>query len=88
MFCDHWNTQNSGSDINWINRSDGGPHEANYLKLDCTKIKETLGWQPVWNIDRAMEELVGWYKVYALGEDITDITRNQIEDYLGTGNFV
>lgn len=88
MFCDHWNTQNSESDIKWVNRSDGGPHEANYLKLDCTTIKETLGWQPVWNIDRAMEELVRWYKVYAKGEDITDITRDQIKGYLRTGKSI
>ena len=90
MFCDLWNDM--GSDeaarpagyhkIKWINRSDGGPHEAGFLKLDCTKIKEKLGWRPVWNIDRAMKELVEWYGVYASGRDICEVTRRQIETYI------
>ena len=90
MFCDYWNsdqTDETGSRsetkrVKWINISDGGPHEANYLKLDCTKIKETLGWTPEWNIDRAMKELIRWYRVYATGEDISEITRRQITEFL------
>ena len=83
MFCQNWNRQNEGrSFVNWINQSVGGPHEAGFLKLDCTKIKETLGWLPVWNIERAMEELVRWYKAYATGADLTEITRRQIEYYI------
>ena len=90
MFCDLWNGM--GSDeaggpagyhkIKWINRSDGGPHEAGFLKLDCTRIKEKLGWRPVWNIDRAMKELVEWYGVYASGRDICEVTRRQIGTYI------
>ena len=83
MFCNCWNAQDtSGHKINWINRSTGGPHEANFLKLDCTKIKEDLSWAPVWNIDRAMEELVRWYRVYADGGDLCNITRRQITAYI------
>lgn len=83
-FCDLWNAMD-GSDsktIKWVNRSDGGPHEANYLKLDCTKIKTRLGWNPVWNIDKTMEELVRWYKVYESGGDLTAITGEQISNYI------
>ncbi|MCR5474564.1 MAG: CDP-glucose 4,6-dehydratase [Lachnospiraceae bacterium] len=90
MFCDLWNDM--GPDeaggpagyhkIKWINRSDGGPHEAGFLKLDCTKIKEKLGWRPVWNIDRAMKELVEWYGVYASDRDICEVTRRQIGTYI------
>ena len=68
--------------ISWINKSDGGPHEANFLKLDCMKIKQKLGWRPVWNIDRAMEELVRWYRIYDRDGDIAAITNEQIELYL------
>ena len=82
MFCTCWNAAESGKQLTWVNRSTGGPHEAGFLKLDCTKIKETLGWSPVWNIERAMEELVKWYRVYAQGEDITPVTKNQITTYL------
>ena len=89
MFCDKWNRQSSSGqndEIRWINRSDGGPHEANYLKLDCTKINERLGWKPAWNVDRAMEELVKWYKVYETGSDVTDITSLQITEYLSNAS--
>ena len=85
MFCDLWNSTEiteSKKHIKWINKSDGGPHEANFLKLDCTKIKDKLGWRPVWDIERAIEELVGWYKVYEKGGNISDITKSQINDYL------
>ncbi len=84
LFCRCWNTLNinSGNKIDWVNRSVGGPHEANFLKLNCTKIKETLDWHPVWNIEKAMEELVIWYGAYARGEDLTAITKSQINEYL------
>ncbi len=82
MFCNCWNIDNSGNGITWDRVSSGGPHEAGFLKLDCTKIKETLGWAPVWNIERAMEKLVKWYKVYAEGGNLESITRQQITTYL------
>ena len=68
--------------ITWINKSDGGPHEANYLKLDCTRIKQKLSWNPVWDINRAMKELVGWYYAYGTGGDVLTVTKQQIEEYI------
>lgn len=41
--------------MKWVNRYDGGPHEANFLKLDCAKLKTTFGWKPHWNLDTAIE---------------------------------
>jgi CDP-glucose 4,6-dehydratase len=94
MFCEDWNdtareaasgaesNKNTGEKVSWINRSDRGPHEDNFLKLDCTKIKETLGWHPVWDMDRTMRELVKWYKAYSMGNDLRAVTRQQIEDYI------
>lgn len=81
MFCDYWNKL-TGADIKWIDQYDGGPHEAGFLKLDCTKIKSKLGWNPVWNIDDTMDRLTKWYKVYKEDGDICAITENQIADYL------
>lgn len=58
----------SGSDseeanmLGWINKHDGGPHEANFLKLDCSLIKSVFGWKPVWNIDKAIEMVVEFSK--------------------------
>ena len=96
MFCDDWNAVNTrvsdareentgekvAGGITWINKSDGGPHEANYLKLDCTRIKQKLSWNPVWDISRAMKELVGWYYAYGTGGDVLTVTKQQIEEYI------
>ena len=52
-FCAKW-----GEDTAWINKSDGGPHEANFLKLDCSKLKGVFGWRPRWSFDKAIEKVV------------------------------
>ena len=57
------------------------PHEANYLKLDCSKAKAELDWKPRWNIDKALESIVEWNKNYQSGHDIRKITEYQIEEY-------
>ena len=64
--------------MKWINQYDGGPHEANFLKLDCSKLKKTFGWKPRWNIETAMEKIVEWSKVYIEGGDVIDCMKNQI----------
>lgn len=80
-FIENWN-KITGDNISWIDKSDGGPHEATYLKLDCSKIKKELGWMPVWNIDIALEKLCKWYSIYAKNEDVKKITGEQIQEYL------
>lgn len=82
MFCEKWNASGSEHRVKWINKSDGGPHEANFLKLDCTKLKTKLGWSPKWNIDMAMDRVVSWYSEYVDGADIEEITKAQIMEYL------
>lgn len=57
------------------------PHEANYLKLDCSKAKAELGWIPVWNIEQTLESIVEWTKAYLDERDLKDVCNNQIEDY-------
>lgn len=76
IFCDRW-----GEEATWIDKSDGGPHEAGYLKLDCSKLKMVFGWKPIWNFDRAMEKVVEWSKVYAAGQDVVACMDKQIEEY-------
>ncbi len=53
-----------GNDIKWIDKFDGGPHEAAFLKLDNGKIKEVFGWSPRWHIDECINKIVEWTKVY------------------------
>ena len=71
-FCSAWNTGRVTSEsyegraqdgkLSWLNKHDGGPHEANFLKLDCSLIKQVFGWKPVWNIDKAIEMVVQFSK--------------------------
>lgn len=81
LFCEKWQ-KISGESVSWKNEYDGGPHEASFLKLDCSKIKAQLGWRPVWNIDMAVEKTVEWFYEYISGKNVTSITVQQIKDYL------
>ncbi len=57
------------------------PHEANYLKLDCSKAKTELGWKPKWDVDRALDAIVDWYRAMQNGKDMREICLRQIESY-------
>lgn len=84
-FCDLWNRKNglgSGSEIVWRNQYDGGPHEAGFLKLDCSRLKARFGWKPVWNIDAALEKTVEWFTAYANQEDVVKCVDGQIDEFL------
>ena len=62
---------------------DGNPwlHEANYLKLDCSKAKAKLGWYPRWSLNESLQNIVNWYKGHAEGQDMRSITIQQIESF-------
>lgn len=81
LFCEKWNKA-TGDNIIWVDKYDGGPHEANFLKLDCSKIKRTFGWKPQWNVETAMEKIVEWTLIYMKQGDVSACMRKQIEDYL------
>ena len=77
LFCEKW-----GSGARWENQAEANaPHEANFLKLDCSKIKAILGWKPVWHIDEAVEMTVRWSKRWLPGEDIPAVMDEQIRTY-------
>lgn len=59
LFCNTW------GNASWINKSESNaPHEANFLKLDCSKIKTKFGWKPRWHIDDAIQKTCDWVKVW------------------------
>jgi CDP-glucose 4,6-dehydratase len=60
------------------------PHEANYLKLDCSKAKNKLDWYPRWNIETTIRKIVDWNKLHLAGSDMRMVCINQIEDYFST----
>lgn len=77
MFVKKW-----GEDVKWINRYDGGPHEANFLKLDCSKLKATFGWKPHWNLDTAIEKVIEWSKCWVAGNDVRECMDKEIKEFL------
>lgn len=81
LFCDKWN-QATGNLVVWKNIYDGGPHEANFLKLDCSKLKKTYGWKPRWNVETALEKVVEWYKIYMENGNVSNCMDNQIDAFL------
>lgn len=80
-FCKEWEKQ-TGKYMNWINQYDGGPHEAKFLKLDCSKIKTYFGWKPVWNVATAIEKIVEWTMVYENDNDLSICMDRQIKEYI------
>ncbi len=81
LFCEKWNAV-AGSHVTWKNEYDGGPHEANFLKLDCSKLKSVFGWKPRWNVETTMEKIVEWSLVYLKDGDVAECMRKQIEEFL------
>ena len=81
LFCRKWN-EATGDNMKWIDQYDGGLHEANFLKLDCSKLKKTFGWSPRWNVETTMEKIVEWSKVYFDGEDVAECMQKQIDAFL------
>lgn len=74
LFVKNW-----GGKAAWKSLTENeAPHEANYLKLDCTKLKSVFGWKPVWHIDDAVKATVEWYKAWNEKKDISTITESQI----------
>ncbi|MCR4903648.1 MAG: CDP-glucose 4,6-dehydratase [Butyrivibrio sp.] len=85
LFCDKWNEKNisDGFKASWKNVHDGGPHEANFLKLDHSKITSTFGWKPHWHIDKTMAAIIEWTDVWMNGGNIPAIMDKQIKDFIG-----
>lgn len=77
LFVKHW-----GEGLKWVNKYDEGPHEASFLKLDCSKLKATFGWRPHWNLETAVEKVVEWSKAWIQNEDVRPIMNKQIEEFL------
>ena len=74
--------------MKWINRYDGGPHEANFLKLDCSKLKTVFEWQPVWNLTDAVEKTVEWAKCMRDGGDLGACMDRQIKDFVARSSWI
>lgn len=57
------------------------PHEAHYLKLDCSKAKSELCWHPKWNLEQAIDKVIEWTQAYKENKDLRAVCLKQIEKY-------
>lgn len=76
LFCSFW-----GDTKGWECVNNSGPHEANFLKLDSSKMKAVFGWDSGWGIDKAVQSTVEWYKAYLGSDDVNAIMEKQINEY-------
>ena len=82
LFCKHY-----GGGLGWENRSDDDAgHEADFLRLDCSRLKSAFGWRPRWDIEKAVAKAVEWTKTYLRKGDAVQVMDNQIDDYLGVSH--
>ena len=78
LFCEKW-----AEGQKWINVSENeAVHEANFLKLDISKVKNVFGLKPRWNISQAVEKTVEWSKAYYNGQDMNNVMEKQIYIYM------
>ena len=77
LFKEKW-----GNGFDWIDQAEANaPHEANFLKLDCSRLKSVFGWQPRWHIDEAVAKTCEWTRVWLNGGDIAAEMAKEIQEY-------
>jgi CDP-glucose 4,6-dehydratase len=76
--CKKWDSKSSYEIIN-----NKGPHEAHFLKLDCSKAKSELGWEPKWNLEYTLDKIIEWTVNYQAGGDVIGVCLKQIQEYEG-----
>lgn len=65
----------------WQLDQNSNPHEATFLKLDCSKAKHYIRWHPKWHVEETLERIVNWQKSFLLKQDMRQITLNEIREY-------
>ena len=83
LFSDTWNAAYGKPQCLWVNKVEkDAPPEANFLKLDCSKIKAIFGWKPTWHIDKAIENVIDWTKVWVDGGDVKAEMDREIDMFI------
>jgi len=70
-----------GDGARWEIDSNPQPHEAHYLKLDCSKAAARLHWHPRLDLGTALQWCVDWFRELQAGKDMRDFTLQQIHRY-------
>lgn len=82
-FCRQWERKTGVTPVR-VAIPQGGPHEATFLKLDCSKMRRTFGWMPKWNAQQMMRATVEWIDAYMEHEDIREVMLYQIREYMNS----
>lgn len=78
LFCKYWE-----ENLTWEDKSEkNAPHEANFLKLECSKLKNKFHWKPTWSVEKAIEKTVEFSKAYKSNQDINEVMKKQIEEFI------
>ena len=81
LFEKFW--QADSNKFKWkIQRDPLAVHEANFLKLDCSLIRNKLGWRPTWNIEKAVEKTCDFTSCYYKGSDLKAVMDTQIDEFI------
>lgn len=70
-----------GDGASWKLDEKPNPHEATFLKLDCSKAKHELKWQSKWHVDETLKRIVNWHKAFLTNSDMRSLTISEIRDY-------
>ena len=72
----------TGGRVKRVDRTEhNAPHEANFLKLDCSKLKSTLGWKPRWHVTDAVAKTVLWTLIWLDGGNVGKVMERQIKEF-------
>ena len=70
-----------GNDASWSLDKNNNPHEAGFLKLDCSKASNRLKWKPKWNLQLTLKSIVDWHQIYSNGGDLKKQCLKEINTY-------
>ena len=71
-----------GNNASWVLDEKSNPHEAGFLKLDCSKASNRLKWSPKWDLQYTLKSIVDWHRLYILGGDLKQRCLHEINTYM------
>ena len=78
LFCKCW-----GDRARWKDVSEPeAPHEAGFLKLDCSKIKRVMNWKPRWHVEEAVSYAAVFGRIYLAKGNLSEEMEREITEYL------
>lgn len=70
-----------GEGASWELDKNNNPHEAGFLKLDCSKAALKLHWQPKWNLQNTLSLIVNWHQDWRAGKNMNELCLQEIANY-------